>query len=149
MDEQKNNNPNDNKNNMPKFNLNWIYGIIVVILIFLWATNSQDSATGMQKSADYSDFKTFVTKGYANKVVINNDEKTLRMYVKAEHVRDIFKQSAKQVGPDPFVTVEFGSAEKVESFLNAQTEKGKFNGKINYENKKGSFLWDVLISVGP
>ena len=149
MDERQNFNQNNNKNNMPKFNLNWIYGLILVVLIFLWATNTQGSSSGMQKSADYSDFKTFVAKGYASKVVINNDEKKLKMFVKAEHVRDIFKQSAKQVGPNPYVSVEFGSADKVETYLNEKTDEGVFSGKVNYENAKSNFLWDIFISIGP
>ena len=147
MDNQPNN--NNNKNKMPKFNLGWIYGIIIAVLIFFWASGNNETAAGMQKEADYSDFKTFVTKGYASKVVINNDEKTLKMFVKPENVRDIFKQSAKQTGQNPFVIVAFGSADKVETFLGEQTEKGTFGGKVDYENEKGSVLWDIFISIGP
>ena len=147
MDNQPNN--NNNKNKMPKFNLGWIYGIIIAVLIFFWASGNNETAAGMQKEADYSDFKTFVTKGYASKVVINNDEKTLKMFVKPENVRDIFKQSAKQTGQNPFVIVAFGSADKVETFLSEQTEKGTFGGKVDYENEKGSVLWDIFISIGP
>lgn len=147
MDNQPNN--NNNKNKMPKFNLGWIYGIIIAVLIFFWASGNNETTAGMQKEADYSDFKTFVTKGYASKVVINNDEKTLKMFVKPENVRDIFKQSAKQTGQNPFVIVAFGSADKVETFLSEQTEKGTFGGKVDYENEKGSVLWDIFISIGP
>lgn len=144
-----NNNPHNNKNRMPKFNLSWVYAIIVAVLIGLWFNSEKQGGGGAQKNADYSDFKTYVSKGYASKVVINTDEKKLKMFVKSENVRDIFKKSAQQTGPDPFVSVEFGSTDKVETFLTNAAQKGVFSGKISYESKKSNLFWDILISVGP
>ena len=149
MDNKNNNLQNGDKSHGPKFNLSWIYAIIVAVLIGLWFNSESQGGKGKQKTADYSDFKAYVDKGYASKVVINNDDKKLKMYVKSENVRDIFKQSAKQIGPDPFVSVEFGSADKVETFLNNATKKGVFNGKISYESSKNSLLWDIFVGIGP
>ena len=52
MDNQPNN--NNNKNKMPKFNLGWIYGIIIAVLIFFWASGNNETAAGMQKEAEQS-----------------------------------------------------------------------------------------------
>ena len=33
-------NEKENKNKMPRFNMNWIYGIIIVILVYLFFTGT-------------------------------------------------------------------------------------------------------------
>ena len=58
-----------------------------------------------------------VTNGYASKIVVNKTQSTIKMYVKPEHIRDVFHQSAQQTGNDPYVEVEFGSIDQVEEFI--------------------------------
>lgn len=133
---------------MPKFNMNWLYTIIIVVLAYLFFAG--DGAVGKQSIVEstYSDFKQFVSHGYASKVVVNRKESTLKMFVKAEHVRQVFHTSAKQVGPNPYVTVNFGSVDQVETFLEAQTKAKHFNGNLDYEVST-SGLWELILSMGP
>lgn len=133
---------------MPKFNMNWLYTIIIVVLAYLFFAG--DGAVGKQSIVEstYSDFKKFVSHGYASKVIVNRKESTLKMFVKAEHVREVFHTSAKQVGPNPYVSVNFGSVDQVESFLEAQTKAKHFNGNLDYE-VSSSGLWELILSMGP
>ena len=57
-----NNNKPNNKVNMPKFNLNWLYMIIALMLLGLWW--SSDSRGSGSKLVPYSDFQKYVTNGY-------------------------------------------------------------------------------------
>ena len=141
---QDNNNPK-----MPKFNMTWIYGLVIVALISFYFFNGQQVGGSVGKTATYNNFKTFVEQGKASKVVINKQESTLKMYVKPEHIRDVFKASAKQVGPDPYLDVQFGSTDKLEEFLIAQKEAGKFSGDYSFENKQGNDFLNLLINIAP
>ena len=141
---QDNNNPK-----MPRFNMTWIYGIVIVALLAFYFSNGQQVGGSVERKASYNDFKIFVDRGYASKVVVNKPEGTLQMYVKPEHIRDVFKASAKEVGPDPYLNVEFGSVDKLEEFLVAEKESGKFSGDYSYDNKKGNDLINLLINVAP
>ena len=79
-----NNNTNSNNRprmNMPKPNLNWLYIIIVTALVALMFMNQ---GTDVSKTASYTEFKKYVSMGYATKIVANKDELTLQMYVKPE-----------------------------------------------------------------
>lgn len=144
-----NNNSNDNnKMKMPKFNMNWIYAIIIVTLGALYFT-SGDVSGSASADAGYSDFKTFVIKGYAQKIVANKDESKLKMYVKPEHIRDVFHTGVQEVGKNPYVNVEFGSVEQLEQFLTAEQKAGKFNGNFTYENKHGNDFISILIQLSP
>ena len=78
-----NNNKPNNKVNMPKFNLNWLYMIIALMLLGLWW--SSDSRGSGSKVVPYSDFQKYVTNGYISKVL--GSEKTLEAHVKPNSVR--------------------------------------------------------------
>ena len=116
----------DKKPNMPKFNMTWVYVTILIALALLYFTNNGEGQTGgnggIAQKDNYSNFKEWVMKGAAEEVVVNNEEKELRMYVKPEFIQEIFKADVKQTGKSPYLEVEFGSEEKLEEFL---TEHGQ------------------------
>lgn len=142
-----------NKNNpegpkMPKFNINWLYTIIIIVLAVLFFSGGGEMGKTASQEASYSDFKKFVANGYASKVVINKKESELKMYVKPENVRQVFKSSAKQVGPNPYLRVNYGSVDQVEEYLDKQQTLKKFNGSLDYEAPSSGF-YEVLITFGP
>ena len=104
------------------------------------------SSAGVDR--DYTTFKQYVEKGYGTKVIINKDDNTLRMFVSPDHIRDIFKSGTDQVGTAPYVTVQIGSVDKVESFLDQAVAHKKI-ASYSYENKSDSGLMDILFSIGP
>ena len=150
MDNNKNpyNNNNDNQPKMPKFNMNWIYALVAIILGILILTNGGNllSAPNTSKKADYTVFQQYVAKGYADKVVINKDKSTLKMFVKPKYIREIFKATAKQTGTSPYLEVEFGSVSELEKFLMAERQAGKLT-RFSYENESGSEFWNILMNL--
>ncbi len=134
---------------MPKFNMNWIYMLIIVGLVVAFFTGQGNSKGGISKESTYTEFKRLVMKGYASEVTINNEEKTLKMYVKPQYIREIFKAGTKQTGTHPYLVVEYGSVEQVEAFLNQAVTAKRFNGNYNFENKKGNELITLLINFSP
>ena len=148
-----NNNPqgDNNQPKMPKFNMNWLYGLIIVTLAILFFTgggNALLSGSGSATNARYSDFQAYVNRGWAKSIVINKDDNTLKMYVKEQNVRDVFRKSAQQVGPNPYVTVEFGSVDELEKFVTQAQKTGKIS-EFSYENQKGNHFWDLIIQLVP
>ena len=139
---------NQQRPKMPKFNPMWIYTIVLAILIGLWMSNNNEEA-GIHKTADYSEFKKMIVNGYAEKIAINTDEKEIHMYVKGEFYRKVFKKTAQQLGENSYVTVNYGSVDKVEEFLDASAKKGYFTGKITYEKKEGGILWTIFLQALP
>ena len=88
--------------------MNWIYIIIAVSLALLFFTGSGESlaqGSGTSKEVPYTDFKAYIDKGYAQNVVINKTDNTLRMYVKPKFSRNVFNYSAQQKGNKPYLTV--------------------------------------------
>ena len=132
---------------MPRFNMNWIYGLVIIALIMLYFTQGSEKSS-VKTETGYSDFKTMVMKGYAEKIVVNKYDNTLQMYVKAEHIRDVFHQGVQQTGKSPSVTVAIGSADQVEQFVNKAREEKKFTGKFLYDNSKdGEFFNSLIMNI--
>ena len=142
-----NNKPNMPK--MPKFNMTWLYIFVIIalgVVFFARGNGLMSSSAGVDR--DYTTFKQYVEKGYGTKVIINKDDNTLRMFVSPDHIRDIFKSGTDQVGTAPYVTVQIGSVDKVESFLDQAVAHKKI-ASYSYEKKSDSGLMDILFSIGP
>ena len=143
------NNNNRKKRKTPRFNLSWFYFIIAVVLGYLFLTSDATTTGGASKKATYSEFKQYVSNGYASRIVANKDACQLEMYVKAEHIRDVFRTgTGDKSGEEPFVIVEYPSNDKLEDFLDIQQESGNFKGSVTYKKNDGMF-YHILINFGP
>lgn len=139
----------NNKAPKPHFNFMWIYLGIALLLGFLVIRSGGSSLlSSSNKEVTYSEFKTYVSKGYASRIVANKRDGSLCMYVSPEHVRDVFPTSSVQPGTEVFVEAEFPSADKLDSFLEQQQEAGNFKGEVSYEQGDDMFR-NILWSFGP
>ena len=90
MDNNNSNNNNNsnkpnNKVNMPKFNLNWMYMIIALMLLGLW-WGSESKGVG-NKTVTYSEFQDYVRKGYVSKV-LGYEDKSIEAFLKPTAIGD-------------------------------------------------------------
>ena len=126
---------------MPRFNLNWLYMIIIAGLgIMLLQGNN--GASGISKEVNYTEFRSYVQKGYTNEVVINKTEGTAFMIIKPEKVRDVYNQGIEQTGKKPSVTTICPPNDKLGDFLQ------EYPVAVSYE-KSNNFFWSLLSSLLP
>ena len=128
---------------MPRFNLSWLYICIAITLTYLFFTGEENN--GLNRQLTYTEFKEMVNKGYANKIIAYNDN-SVDLFIKPEHVRDVFKEDYKKVSRNPSLHVEVGSIEALDKFLEKAQEEGKFSGEISYEKKSDMFstiFWNI------
>ena len=134
---------------MPRFNMNWIYGLIILSLGLLFFTGGGSMMAGSAKQeATYTKFKEYVNKGYANNVVVNSEQRTIKMFVKPANVRDVFGKDPKQLGEKPYVSVQFGSTDELEKYLTEVQKAGKIKD-FAFDNDKGGHFTDILIQIVP
>ena len=154
MDEQTNTTPqgggqnsSNRKNKMPRFNLTWLYVAIAIALGYLFFAGGDSAQSGSSKSVTYTVFRQYVEQGYASRIVANKDEGTVRLYVKPEHIRDVFQQGVEQTGKQPFVQAEYGSAERLDEFISQQQELGNFQGELSYKRSDDTLMqlfWNLF-----
>ena len=140
-------NRSDNKNNrmnMPRFNLNWVYVIIIIILAWLLYQGSGGNSA-FQKEVNYSDFQQYVSLGYASKITINKGDGKVTMYVKKKYAGKIFGNAA-QAGNNANVTADIPSVDNVDNYITQQRVAGHFNGQVTYE-PGGSIFSSLLVNL--
>ena len=143
MDNNNNANKKPNKVNMPKFNLNWLYMIIAMMLLGLYLTNENSTGT---KNISYDEFQQYVRNGYMSKI-IGYDDNSVEAYIKPQYVKNVFQADSSRVGRNPMLTTEAPSRESLGDFLQKERDEQHFDGSINYEKKRNYFgvvLWQIL-----
>ena len=127
---------NKPKINMPRPNLTWLYIVIALIFGYLYLAGGDEG--NIVKEVSYTEFQEWVSKGYADKVVAYDDNR-IEMFVKADHVADVFQKEAKNVGRSPAITVQAGSIESLDRFHDEQQKEGHFTGKVIYKKSDNWF----------
>lgn len=129
---------------MPKFNLNWMYMIIALMLLGLWWTNQGGA---MSKSVSYNEFQQYVRDSAVSKV-IGYDDNSVEFYVKPNFVGRVFKQDSARAGKNPVILTEAPSRENLDNFLEKQKEEAHFDGSVTYD-KKTNYFSAFLINILP
>lgn len=132
---------------MPKFNLNWVYFLILGALAFLYFSGV-GGGSSVDREVDYTTFKSYVSKGYAKRMEVNKGDGTLKMFVDGKHIRDVFGQDSKSTGKAPTVTTKYPSVDKVEEFVDSETKVGHFKGHVSYIQDSNMF-WNIIINLLP
>ena len=138
---KKNPNRGGGQVNMPRFNLNWLYAIIILVLAYLLYTGNQAGGS-YRKNVSYTEFKQYVEKGYADRITVNKGKGNVEMYVKKEHVGKIFG-GASAAGESPCVVADIPSVDNVDNFLSEQQEAQHFTGIIKYDTNDS--IWGALL----
>ena len=128
---------------MPRFNLSWIYIIAIGALCFM-IFNGGDSTGGIDKEISYSEFKTYVKKGYTNDIIVNKSDGRVSLVVLGKHIQEVFKQNVEQTGKQPTLSARYPSPDKVDAFLDSVDYKGK----VTFKEESG-LLMSILGSVLP
>ena len=131
------------KPKMPRFNLSWIYIIAIGALIFM-IYRGGDATGGIDKEISYSEFKTYVQKGYTNDITVNKTDGRVSLVVLGKHIQEVFKQNVEQTGKQPTLSARYPSPDKVDAFLDSVDYKGK----VTFKEDSG-LLMSILGSVLP
>ena len=128
---------------MPRFNLNWLYLAVLIVLGVVFF-HGGGATPDSDREVAYTTFKDYVAKGYTEKIIVNKGEGTARLTVRPEHIRDVFKRGADQVGKQPTVTARIPSADKLDDYLSASG----YRGSVSYEESSGT-LRMIITSLLP
>ncbi len=143
-------NPNPNNLNngkkpgkMPGFNLSWLYLAVIIGLGVMLYQGNRSGSGGLDKEVDYTTFRSYVQKDMAKEVVVNKTDGEVRLVLKPEFIREIFKAGVDQTGSAPTVSAKYPTLDSVNSYLDAA-----YKGKVRYE-ENDKFFMSLLSSIFP
>lgn len=140
-----NNKPNLGPPKKPRFSIiNWLFFLIAFglfgILMF-------DDGGSVKKEVGYSQFQSYVEKGYVSKIVAYSNDNSLEVSVKPENISDVFGADSSRVGRSPIISVQVGSMDAFDSYITKQQEEGHFTGQLDYDKRSNYFgmvFWNIV-----
>lgn len=141
--EQKSNNNQSGKNvpKRPKFNLTWIYGIVIAALIGSYFLGEN---VPVKEINSYPVFKQYVEQGHIESIVVFAQRNTVEAIVKDSlpSKKLIFGENFEQYSKDRKVTVKIPSTDKFDEFVSGiQFKQVSYQDSRNYVE---IFLYSVL-----
>lgn len=125
----------------PKFNISWIYGIIVLVLIGTYIFGDNVPVKDIQS---YPTFKQYVLNGYIESIEVFPQKNQVEAVVEdsVASMKKVFGESYKTYEKERKVIVKIPSADKFEEFIS----EAKFQN-VSYKESKdylNMFLFSVL-----
>jgi cell division protease FtsH len=158
-----NENNNNKKPNMPggagpennkpfKFNMGWMYGLILLILIVIFFTNNPTATT---KELGWTEFQKYAEENTFSKMVVNTPDRKVTATVKPECIGLILEAASTETLKNPLqkntevtVTVIVPSADKFDDYFKNWKMLHQIDATVTY-SEGNSLLWTILIQVGP
>ena len=139
-----NNQPPSNeapKMKMPKFNIFWLYAIILAALIGLYMINN-DSYT---QPVDWTQFEKYVQRGGVTDIVVISNKGVAEGVLTDSLARKIFPEYQKSTTAQAKIVAEIPSTDKMQEKIDQWEADGVFKGNVKYEkgNDFGGFLWSL------
>ncbi len=133
----------ENKPKMPRFNLNWLYILVIAGLAYM-LYQGDGSSSSIDKEVTYSEFKQYIKDGYSNDIVVNKTDGVVVAVVQGKYIQKVFNSNTERTGKHPTITARYPSADKVDAYL----EQINYAGKLKYEESNGFFM-NLLGSLLP
>ena len=140
--ENKTPNPVKPNSKMPKFNISWIYGIIISVLLgmFLFSDNTPT------KEVDYSFFKEYVKRGYVEKIYVYSSKGILEAQVLKDSMKYVFGKDVKAYEKERMITVRVPAEQFA---VDNKSAEEKYGIKSVVEYKEGRDYYDILWGLFP
>lgn len=141
-------NKSSKKNNKPggfKFNLYWMYGLILLMLLGLYMTNSPTSS----KEVGWTEFQKLMKENVFGKMVVYNQKNMVEATVKPGKADLVFKNHSElPTGTGMMVYVKIPSADKFSDFYDKAVSESQIDTEVSFE-EGDSTLWNFFISWSP
>ena len=138
--------PNQNKPTPKgsKFNISWIYGIIILVLVGSYLFNDNSPS----KKVPYSAFEEYVKSGDISQIEVYAQKNMLEAKVNENSMQKVFGDKHQMYEKNPVISVMIPSVEEFSKFYTqAQSDYG-FKGTVEYKEGR-NYLEFFLISVLP
>lgn len=140
--ENKTPNPVKPNSKMPKFNISWIYGIIISVLLgmFLFSDNTPT------KEVNYTSFKDYVKRGYLEKIDVYSSKGILEAQVLKDSMKYVFGKDVKAYEKERMITVRVPAEQFA---VDNKSAEEKYGIKSVVEYKEGRDYYDILWGLFP
>jgi len=141
-------------NNKPfKFNMGWMYGLILIIIIVMFFTNNQTTTT---KELGWTEFQSYAENNVFSKMVVSSSDRKVTATIKPEFVREILGQDSivpsrnllQRTTTEATVTVIIPSADKFDDYFKNWKTQHQIDATLTY-SEGNNLLLNLLLNSLP
>jgi cell division protease FtsH len=138
-----NQNPPKPNGKMPKFNISWIYGIIILVLLgsYFFTDNVPT------KEVPFSTFEEYVKTGVIEKIDVYSTKNTVEAKVVKDSMNKVFGEKSEAYAKERMISVRIPSVDEFSKFIQKAREENAFIGIVEYKESRNYidvFLYSVL-----
>ena len=138
----------NNQRKTPKFNIFWMYGIMILFLVTFYYLN-QDG--GMAQEVKWTQFESIVNKGGVKSITVYSNKNQAEAVLSDSLAKVVFKDlPAPALGggqSQAKISTHIPSADKFDEKIEQWNKDGVFNGEVDY--KQASDLSMIFWTFGP
>lgn len=136
--------PKNNKQKFFRFNLMWMYGLILMMIVVVYLTN--DSSTS--KEIGWTEFQKLAQENVFDKMIVYNKKNTVEATVKNGMKGMVFKTDSTSLGTNPKIFVKIPSADKFSDFYDKAVQTNHIDTQVSFQ-EGDDVIWSFLVSFGP
>lgn len=136
------NNSNSSNNNSrgkkPKFNILWMYAIIMAVILGIYWSNDVSTS----RDVSWTKFKEYVATGGVDSVVVYSNKQEANAFLKDSLANVMFKDNKRsQQHTAPYISTQIPSNEKFDEFIDTLNTTGAYNGPVRYATASDISNW--------
>ena len=136
------NNSNSSNNNSrgkkPKFNILWMYAIIMAVILGIYWSNDVSTS----RDVSWTKFKEYVATGGVDSVVVFSNKQEANAFLKDSLANIMFKDNKRsQQHSAPYISTQIPSNEKFDEFIDTLNTTGAYNGPVRYATASDISNW--------
>ena len=122
---------NNNQRKLPKFNIFWMYGLIILALLmfYYWQNNE------VSQPVSWTQFESWVQKGGVTSITVYTNKNTAEAVLSDSLAKEMFK--GKRYAPTPGtptkMVTHIPSSDKFDEKVEQWRQKGVFKGDVKYD----------------
>ncbi|NDP19461.1 MAG: ATP-dependent zinc metalloprotease FtsH [Paludibacter sp.] len=138
-----NQNPPKPNGKMPKFNISWIYGIIILVLFgsYFFSDNVPT------KEVPFSTFEEYVKTGLIEKIDVYSTKNTVEAKIDKDSLKKVFGDKSETYAKERMISVRIPSVDEFSKFIQKAKDEYAFTGVVEYKESRNYidvFLYSIL-----
>ena len=127
---------------MPKFNIFWLYAIVIAGLFGIWYANNDS----YEKNVSWKQFQQQVQKGNITDIIVYPSENKAHGILKDSLAAKEFPGYNKASNSQARIVTQIPSADTMEKYIAQWQEEGVLTGDVKYEpgNNYGAIFWSLF-----
>lgn len=133
------NNSSSSRGKKPKFNILWMYAIIMAIILGIYWSNDMTTS----REVSWTKFKEYIASGSVDSIVVYSNKQEANAFIKDSLANVMFKGVKRSQHSAPYISTQIPSNDKFADYIEALSAADLYKGPVRYDTASdiSSWIW--------